>query len=34
MLKRSVELLEEELGEAKASTEEAKANEAKWKMAK
>lgn len=34
MLKRSAELLEEELNEAKASAEEAKAKEAKWKAAK
>ena len=34
MLKRSAELLEEELGEAKAAAEEAKANETKWKAAK
>ena len=34
MLKRTGELLEEELGEAKAAAKEAKANEAKWKTAK
>ena len=34
MLKRSAELLEEELGEAKTATEEAKAREEKWKSAK
>ena len=34
MSKRSAELIEEELGEAQAIAEEAKAREAKWKSAK
>jgi hypothetical protein len=34
LLKRSAELLEDELGEAKAAAEEAKASEEKWKAAK